>query len=509
MPRVGPIRKTTSRGFPGVPEHGYLHRLTPAGMPEAWSARPLYFFFSYARADSRDDPLLERFFRDLRAEVRRRVGHPDPDTVGFLDQRSIQPGEAWSTELGAALCRCRTFVAMCSPSFFASEHCGREWGMFDERLRSAAASAQACPAALLPVIWTPLRDPPELLARLQYDHSGLGKTYTQFGLRYLMQLKRNHDEYQEFVLTLAVRIVQLAEDSPLAPKSEIPPLQEVPDAFRVLARPPLTRDQEDVPPEMRATVVPDPPRADRAEDDVPVVDKGQGKPPSPDRQTAPAPDPPQSSTPPRPLQEAPSPIVGGPGRVTFVFASTSAEEIATLRRQLDCYGETFEEWTPYKPRAHDRVCVIAQMVAARQGLVSNIVPLDHGVSDLLEQSKVRNEIVILVVDMWAAKLENVRRALATYDVRNEPTSGVLVPVNPHDLETHANSAHLTEVLATALRNNFVRRDKLFRMDVHSCEEFDLALVQIIVESQARIFEYRRALRPTGDNPRRFPRLSGP
>ncbi|WP_230202991.1 TIR-like protein FxsC [Parafrankia discariae] len=469
-------------------------------MPETWSVRPLYFFFSYARADSRDDPLLERFFHDLRAEVRRRVGHPDPGTVGFLDQRSIQPGEAWSTELGAALCRCRTFVAMCSPSFFASEYCRREWGMFEGRLHSAAASGQACPAALLPVIWTPLRDPPEPLARLQYDHNELGETYTHFGLRYLMQLKRNHDEYQEFVLTLAVRIVQLAEDSPLAPESEIPLLHEVPDPFRILARPPSMPDQDDGPPGMPPRVVPDPPQS-VSPGDVSGGDEEPGGPVLPD--------PPASPEPPRPLPDRPRAAVGGPGRVTFVFASTSAEEIAALRRHLDCYGETFEEWTPYKPRAHDRVCVIAQMVAARQGLVSNIVPLDHGVSDLLERSSVRNEIVILIVDMWAAKLEYVRRALTTYDVRNEPTSGVLVPANPHDLETHANSEHLTEVLATALRNNFVRRDKLFRMDVHSCEEFDLALVQIIVESQARIFEYRRALRRTGDNPRQFPRLNGP
>ncbi|TCJ34224.1 TIR-like protein FxsC [Parafrankia sp. BMG5.11] len=476
------------------------HRLAPAGMPEAWSARPLYFFFSYARADSRDDPLLEQFFRDLRDEVRRRVGDPDPNTVGFLDLRSIQPGEAWSAELGAALCRCRTFVAMCSPSFFASEYCGREWGMFDGRLRSAAASGQV-PAALLPVIWTPLRDPPEPLARLQYDHSALGKAYTKFGLRYLMQLKRNHDEYQEFVLTLAARIVQLADDSPLTAEPEIPALHQVPDAFRLLAGPPTIPDQEDPPPEIPAAVASGPLRVDPVEDEV----LGSGE--SGESRTSP--DPPRPPAPPSVPPATPGPVAGGPGHVTFVLASTSAEEIAALRRQLDCYGDTFEEWTPYKPRDHDRVCVIAQMVAARQKLISKIVPLDHGVSDLLERSRERNEIVILIVDMWAAKLANVHQALVTYDVRNEPTSGVLVPANPHDTETHANSAQLIAVLATALRNNFVRRDKLFRMNVRSCEEFDLALVQIIVESQARIFEYRQALRSTGDNPRRFPRLNGP
>lgn len=469
-------------------------------MPEAWDAGPLYFFFSYARVDSRDDPLLEQFFRDLRAEVRRHAGHPDADSVGFLDLSSIQPGEAWSAELGAALCRCRTFVAMCSPSFFASEYCGREWGMFDGRLRAAAAAGRECPPALLPVIWTPLRDPPELLARLQYDHSGLGETYARFGLRYLLQLKRNHDEYQEFLLTLAVRIVQLAEDSPLAPQPEIPALHQVPNAFRVLTGPASMPDEGDPPTvEEPGEVAPTPSMTDQVKVGLEVGNRS-GEP------RAPTGSPP---TLPGRLPQAPGPVAGGPGRITFVLASTSAEEIGTLRSQLDCYGSTFDEWMPYKPKNHGPACVIAQMVAARQGLISKIVPLDGGVSDLLEKSRVHNEIVILVVDMWAAKLENFHRALVAYDGRNEPTSGVLVPLNPDDTETHANSEHLTEVLAATLYNNFVRQDKLFRMNVRTHEEFDLALVQIIAESQARIFEHRRVLRRTGNNPRRPPRLDGP
>ncbi|MCK9930343.1 TIR-like protein FxsC [Frankia sp. Mgl5] len=470
-------------------------------MPDSWSGLPLYFFFSYARADSRDDPLLEQFFRDLRAEVRRRVGHPSADSVGFLDQSSIQPGEAWSAELGAALSRCRTFVAMCSPSFFASEYCGREWGMFDGRLHAASAAGRVCPPALLPVIWTPLRVLPEPLARLQYDHSGLGDTYAQFGLRYLLRLKRNHDEYQEFLLTLAVRIVDLAEDSPLVPQREIPALHQVPNAFPPLAGSAPPPDEEDLPPAGGlGTDVPSPPGMDGAADEA-LEPEGEGRPQA-------STSPPETS-PPGPLPPALGPGVRGPGRITFVLASTSAEEIAALRRQLDYYGSSFEEWMPYRPSNPLRACVLAQMVAARQGLVSNIVPLDSGVSDLLERSSLRNEIVVLVVDMWAAKLESYRQALVAYDGRNEPTSGVLVPLNPDDVETHANSEHLTEVLASIFRNNFIRQDKLFRMNIRTFEEFDLALVQIIAESQARIFEYRQVLRRTGTKSRRPPRLDAP
>lgn len=246
LSNVRSVEMAAPMGFVAPRVRRIQHGLMPTGMHDFGDTRPLYFFLSYARADSRDDPLLGQFFRDLRAEVRRHAGYPDPDTVGFLDLRSIQPGDAWSAQLGAALCRCRTFVAMCSPSFFVSENCGREWGIFESRLRGAATLGQTCPSALLPVIWTPLRRVPESLARLQYDHERFGKGYAESGLRYLMQLKRTHDEYQEFLLALAGRIVQLAEDSPLAPQSEIPPFHEVPNAFGMSTDPVSDPDQRDL-----------------------------------------------------------------------------------------------------------------------------------------------------------------------------------------------------------------------------------------------------------------------
>lgn len=237
------IGKAAPRGLPVSLVCRPRHGLMLVGMPDSRSAWPLYFFLSYARADSRDGPFLEKFARDLGAEVRRRVGHPDPDTVGFFDRSSIQQGDAWSARLVAALCHCRTFVAMCSPSFFVSENCGREWGLFQTRLRSAAVLDQTCPSALLPVIWVPLRRVPKPLAQLQYDHDKLGKVYAESGLLQLMRLKRNHDEYQEFLLALAARIVQLAEDSPLVSQSETVAFNQVPNAFSMLVGPAPAPDQ--------------------------------------------------------------------------------------------------------------------------------------------------------------------------------------------------------------------------------------------------------------------------
>ncbi|WP_255650049.1 TIR-like protein FxsC [Frankia sp. ArI3] len=192
----------------------------------------MYFFLSYARLDIKDGPFLNRFFLDLRREVRARCGHPSLDDVGFLDTSNIRPGAAWPNELSDALRRCRTFVAICSRSLFASENCGREWQVFDDRLRAQEANGAIRPPALLPVIWTPLRPTPAILSGLQYSHRDLGEGYATHGLRYLLQLKRNYDEYQEFLVALANRIIFLAEESPPPVHGSRPRLRCGPQRFR-------------------------------------------------------------------------------------------------------------------------------------------------------------------------------------------------------------------------------------------------------------------------------------
>ncbi|WP_220386627.1 FxsC protein [Frankia sp. ArI3] len=200
---------------------------------------------------------------------------------------------------------------------------------------------------------------------------------------------------------------------------------------------------------------------------------------------------------------------GGPKRVTFVLAVTSANELAALRRRLDYYGGQFDEWTPFHPHFRQRVCVLAQSVAASQDMVSNIVKLHTGIGGLLETSKERNEVVVFIIDVWTAMLEPFHTALIEYDGRNEPTTGVLVPWNPHDAETIENAAELRASLAQALRNNVLRQDDFLRMNVSSHDEFGRTLVQVLADLQARIFSSHASLRTRDAQPRRRPFLQSP
>ncbi|SNQ51900.1 FxsC C-terminal domain [Frankia canadensis] len=477
---------------------------------------PLYFFLSYARLDGQGDSYLHRFVGDLRREVRARCGHPSAEEVGFLDTTSIQPGEAWSAELAEALRRCRTFVAICSRSFFASEYCGREWRAFEDRRQHGQESGGVRSPTLLPVIWTPLPDPPAVLAELQYDHVGFGKLYARHGLRYLLQLTRNHDEYQEFLVTLAERIVYLAENSALPPLTRAPDFDKIHSAFQpsgpVADRPSIAVVGSALGPDAAAGEDDYPGERDDAPGSGAMGVSPPGT-PRDDRAGAPA----EIATtvarglPPGIMGEpaGAGEEGGGPKRVTFVLAVASTAELSRLRSKLESYGNQYDEWMPYHPRFPQRVCVSAQAVAARHDMSSQIVRLQNGISELLETSRKRNEVVIFIVDAWASQLDYYYSALREYDDRNEPFTGVLVPWNPEDAETATHATALKESLERALWKNVVRGDNFLRMEIHSQEEFDTSLLQLLVDTQARVFRAPSAVRRPSSPPRRRPFLDGP
>ena len=59
------------------------------------------------------------------------VRRPGADP-GFMDL-SMNPGSEWRGELLEAVGTCKVFVALLSPSYTASEWCGKEWDAFSRR----------------------------------------------------------------------------------------------------------------------------------------------------------------------------------------------------------------------------------------------------------------------------------------------------------------------------------------------------------------------------------------
>src|SRR4051812_47156457 len=104
-----------------------------------------WFFFSYARQDW--DDRLEKFYKRLAKEVGRAKQLSETD-AGFYDQRSIEVGDVWDAKLRDALRTARVMVAICSPSYFTREYCGKELQVCIERVPAGATST-----AIIPVMW--------------------------------------------------------------------------------------------------------------------------------------------------------------------------------------------------------------------------------------------------------------------------------------------------------------------------------------------------------------------
>jgi FxsC-like protein len=203
-----------------------------------------FFFLSYAHSpqfdsDEAADPDLwiSKLYRDLCNHVAELSGASAAD-VGFMD-RELRPGEAWAERLSDALATCHVFVPLYSSRYFTSDACGKEWSAFsrravDHRTRSAGKAAEA----IIPALWVPPRSSslPEAALSLQFPHSGVGgDLYAEHGFYGIMKLSRFRNVYETAVHQLARRIVDVAQQAPVAPGS-VADLDALPSAFGPTAR---------------------------------------------------------------------------------------------------------------------------------------------------------------------------------------------------------------------------------------------------------------------------------
>ncbi|WP_433206712.1 TIR-like protein FxsC [Dactylosporangium sp. CS-047395] len=169
----------------------------------------LYFFLSYARGT--DDLFVRRFYDDLCNEVRAHAGARQSEEVGFFDLHNIDPGQHWPQALIEAIAECRCFLALYSPAYFLSRPCGKEWTLFGQR---SAGEDNPRVQGLVPIVWLPPRELPEVARSLHYGIDVPEVEYHRHGLRQLLRLERLHDAYNEFLTNIAEHIVDIADRAP-------------------------------------------------------------------------------------------------------------------------------------------------------------------------------------------------------------------------------------------------------------------------------------------------------
>nr|WP_269329986.1 FxsC protein [Kineosporia babensis] len=193
---------------------------------------------------------------------------------------------------------------------------------------------------------------------------------------------------------------------------------------------------------------------------------------------------------------APATVRGGPRHVNFVIAAATSADMALHRRDLQQYGPDSYDWSPYRPQLHQRICVFAQTIAAGQDLTSGLARADE-IEELLDQANEANELVVLLIDVWATRLDAYRLQLSRYDLRNEPTSPMMVPWSSSDPETFENSEELRVDLFQTFPRNLTRRDDLIRTEIADPDAFQRELVSALTEAQSRVFRLRPVVQRAG------------
>jgi hypothetical protein len=190
------------------------------------TARPPFFFLSYAHDEDREENArIGRFCDRLIHDVRMFSG--DRTATGFCDTR-LRIGNRWSPALVDHLSTAQVFVAVLSPMYFQSDACGREWAVFEERM-AAGRRADESESRVIPLLWVPM-EVPAVARQYQYRDRTLGAAYATRRLRALLR-NEGDPEYSTFIETLARRIVDLNDGSLLPPARRRPRFSELSPAF--------------------------------------------------------------------------------------------------------------------------------------------------------------------------------------------------------------------------------------------------------------------------------------
>jgi hypothetical protein len=193
---------------------------------------PYPFLLSYAHADAeidgpprQVDVPFKTFVERLNQRVKSLTG-----SLGFIDHTDIRAGQDWPDELAEALRTSQTMVCMYSPSYFQSEHCGRELQVFLDRRRNyIRVNAGKKPANIIPVIWHPVpRRIPKSLPKIEYQ--ALDGDSQNTGVWNLGDQGQERD-LKDFVDKIAIRVRDAADETPLPPLQSRPRMNAVRSAF--------------------------------------------------------------------------------------------------------------------------------------------------------------------------------------------------------------------------------------------------------------------------------------
>ncbi|MFI7575439.1 FxsC protein [Micromonospora sp. NPDC049497] len=179
---------------------------------------------SYRPDDDAD--YVEAFLGELCDAVRRVDGGRSSWRVHLATDDDIV-GDEWTPRAHGALAECAILLAICSPRYFLTERCGREWWTFQNRLLHHETVTGRRPAAIVPVAWGENGLHGDLpAAEFTTDIA------SRSDVRALARLRSNRAPYRRLLDRLARHVVDVSRDDPVLPAVTRLPYRATPDAFR-------------------------------------------------------------------------------------------------------------------------------------------------------------------------------------------------------------------------------------------------------------------------------------
>jgi FxsC-like protein len=418
-----------------------------------------WFFLSYARrndisytgtSEGSTPKLVRRLYEELSAEIINGADTGDAksaEQIGFFDQTGIEPGDKWDNKVAQALTSARVMLCLFTRNYFNSTVSGQEMEVFRSRVESYAnAKGIAHPPLIIPILWHgPDRIPkplPSVVSSLQYTYDEFSKVYAKEGLEFLMRLEKHHDDYQEFLIKLARRLIDVAEEHPLTPMAVCPPLKTVKNAF------------------------------------------------APATQIAPV------GAPAAPAASTASTLTNcGPGFAHFVFVAGQRQELQGVRNVLAAYDQEGRLWKPYLPAVDRPVALFTQRAATDAELQHEVLPLSKVLMDQLDIADDTNTIVVLIVDPWTLNVQSYQDYMKTYDKRNLVSCAVIIVWNPDDQQDVLTPQQLQQKVRETFKNSLTNQNLYVRETTGSATNLNSELISAIIEIRRRLDMRAKLFRP--------------
>ena len=407
------------------------------------------FFLSYTRANN--DVFLQKFFDELSQAVRDRRGLPADAVVGFFDQRDLELGEQWDRSIVEALQTSSVFLAVTSPGYFRSEYCGKEWGIFRQRL--VAAAPPPLPPLIKPIVWIPtnIGALPTPVTVGQFTFGDPQAIHNQRGFKYLLKnLQEQQVTFNNLIEALAQEICDAADQHQVPRLNPVPELRVAPSVFS--ASP------------IGAAAV---------------------------RAAAPS----------------------GPKHVRFVYVAADPNRFGAARTSDPYIDVGGADWKPFFPADQTRIHRLVQNFVSSDDLDFTSEELRFGDNLLAEIDDAwnRRQIVVLIVDGWTVQWDAQYRAiLSQLDARLDYHWCVLVPRNEQDPDNTRIRAEIDSALSQTFDRhaNLAPNPLFYRDNIKSAGELKQQLRDVLTRLKEEIQKRAPVTMPVPAGPSRAV-LAGP